>query len=323
MIMQEVAIREIDVECEDFRISEELASARLVDSLRVIGQLNPVILLRRDSRLVTICGFRRIHILRQLGNPAVVARILTETDDLDRHPLELALRDNLAHRELGPLEQARAVVKLQKLCDIPQDRILREYFPLLGLPRQESVLSGCAALDAAQPSLRRLLAEGVLTFSSTLRLARLSPEEQDRFAALMNSMRLSASSQKKMLELLDDIVGINGTTFTEPLYLPEVRELLQDTKLTPFQKGEKLYGVLYRLRYPRLTKALARFDTQRQQLKLPGEIHLSPHPYFETADMRIDFSAATLGKFQEFADELQKAAHSPAMEELFRISADC
>ena len=323
MILQEIAIREIDVECEDFRISEELAPARLVDSLRVIGLLNPAILLQRDSRPVIICGFRRIHILRQLGNPVVVARILTEADCLDMHPLELALRDNLAQRELEPLEQSRAVVKLQRFCDIPQDRLLREYFPLLGLPRQESVLSGCAALDVAQPSLRRLLAEGALTFSSTLRLARLSPAEQDRFAAMMDPIRLSASSQKKMLELLDDIAGMNGTTFTEPLYLPEVRELMQDEKLTPFQKGEKLYGVLYRLRYPRLTKALERFDAQRLRLKLPGEIRLSPHPYFETADIRMEFSVAALGRFREFADELQKAAHSPEAEELFRIPADC
>ncbi|MCL2877826.1 MAG: ParB N-terminal domain-containing protein, partial [Acidobacteria bacterium] len=73
MVLKDVEIGGIDAECEDLRISEELDSADLEDSLRAVGQLNPVILLERGARPIIVCGFRRIAALRRLGIRAVIA----------------------------------------------------------------------------------------------------------------------------------------------------------------------------------------------------------------------------------------------------------
>ena len=66
-----------------------------------------MILLDLQPRMAIVCGFRRIHALRQLDRTEVLARILS-TEDCDRTgAFLLALWDNLSHRQLSPLEKAR------------------------------------------------------------------------------------------------------------------------------------------------------------------------------------------------------------------------
>ena len=316
--MKDVEIDGIDAECEEFRISEYLDSESLTDSLRAVGQLNPLILFERDSRLVVVCGFRRFAALRQLGVRSAFARILTVEECRTTHPLILALYDNLAHRKLSPLEQARAAVKLRDICGITRERLISEYLPLLGLPPRENALAGCIALHAARPELRRLFAADALTLASMERLAKLSQDEQERFAAVMAAVRLSASMQKKTLDLLDDLAGMNQADFTAPVDSPDIHEFLRDAKLSSFQKGEKLYGTLYRLRNPRVARAQADFAAQRKRMGLPGAIRITPPPYFETAELRVEFEAASPEKFRELAAALQKAADCSEIEKLFR-----
>ena len=315
----DVEIDGIDAECDDFRISDDPDSAHLTDSLRAVGQLNPVILLERNTQPIVVCGFRRIATLRLLGARTVTARILTAEDCCAMHPLELALRDNLAHRKLSPLEQARAVAKLRDICGVTRERLINEYMPLLGLPPRENALTTCLALHVARPELRRLFATDALTLASIERLSKLSEDEQCRFAVLMKVVRLSASSQKKTLDLLDDLAGMNRTPFTAPLDASKIQEFLSDSKLSSFQKGEKLYGALYRLRNPRVARAEADFAEQRKRLGLPVAIRVTPPPYFETAGFRVEFDVANPEKFRELAAALQKVADSPELKKMFLI----
>ena len=316
-ISSSVDINGLDAECEDFRISEYLESASLEESLRAVGQLNPVILLDRGPGTVIVCGFRRVAALRRLGVHTVIARILTLEDCRATHPLELALYDNLAHRKLSPLEQARAVVKLRDICGIKRECLIEKYLPLLGLPPRENALEACFALHAVHPELRRLFDAEALTPASMERLAKLSKGEQKRFAALMTLIRLSASMQKKTLELLDDLSVMNRMRFTALLDMPEISEFLNDAKLSSFQKGEKLYGTLYRLRNPNVARAEACFAAQRKRLGLPGAIRVLPPPYFETDELRVEFTAANPQKFRELAAALKNAADSPELDKLW------
>ena len=317
MLLKDVELGEIDAECEEFRISEDMDSESLTDSLRAVGQLNPIILLERSECLIVVCGFRRLAALRRLGVHAAVARILTAEECRKTHPLKLALYDNLAHRELSPFEKARAVVMLRDICGVTRERLISEYLPLLGLPPRENALDGFIALHVARPELRRLFAVDALTLASMERLSKLSGDEQERFAAVMAAVRLSASLQKKTLDLLDDLAGMNRTAFTAPLDIPEIQEFLLDAKLSSFQKGEKLYVMLYRLRNPRVARAEADFAAQRKRLGLPGAIRVTPPPYFETAELRVEFEAASPEKFRELAAALQKAAESPELARIF------
>src|SRR5262249_40412604 len=134
MTFHRVALASIDLEDWRFRISEQLDSPRLLESLRQIGQLSPVCLrARKQSRLAVICGFRRLRALSSLGQADVLARIWNEGEQTDLELFRMALWENLSHRELSPLEKARVLTFLKDHGAVPYDQLVEIYLPVLGL----------------------------------------------------------------------------------------------------------------------------------------------------------------------------------------------
>ena len=319
MIFKEISIEEIDWDDETFRVSEELDSIAVLNSLREVGQLNPVVLRDQTPRKVIVCGFRRARALRKLGR-RILAQILSPSAVSRAAMFELALWDNLSHRHFSPLEKARALLKLRDVCGMPDEKLLTNYLPVLGLTPHESVLQAYLALNHIQPGLRQCLTDGRLTLSSIEILAKSPARVQDNFASLLSRIRLSASSQKKVLGLLEDLSSMADACLDAPLENHDVKVILDDPRLSPFQKGDKLYEVLYRLRNPNVSRALERFQSQKKLLGLPGSIRLSPHPFFETADLHVEFEASTPQRFRDLASALHTACQSPELERIFQIA---
>jgi len=317
MILKEIALQEIDFQDEMFRISETLDSDPLLESLRAIGQLNPAALTSSDSGYLIVCGFRRLCALKALGENRVLAWILPKKDSTPARCFEFALWDNLSHRQLSPLEKARVVFKLTNVFGVSQQTVMKVYLPVLGLTPHQAVLRSCLSLYRAHPGLQKCLIEGRLTQSSVEKLAEKSVQVQERLAQLMNQIRLSASLQKKVLNLLEELTAISGTEFGEPLCAPEAIQIINDSQLSFFQRGEKLNGLLYQMRYPRLSKAVDKFSADRQLLGLPGSIRISADPFFETGDLRVEFDASSPEQFRKLADALRSASRNPVLEELF------
>jgi len=172
MIAEEVKLEAMDIEDERFRISEDLDPVRLEESLRQIGQLHPVQLFRGEhSKLLVICGFRRLRALRKIGGLSAWARIWSASECDALAALHIAIWDNLSHRDLNPLEIARALASLKHLCSVPQETLVEKYLPLLGLKPHKNVLRGYLALHSAHPQIRQMLQDGRVTLSTAERLS--------------------------------------------------------------------------------------------------------------------------------------------------------
>jgi len=319
MDFKTIQFEEIDIEDETYRISEDLDSASVLDSLKEIGQLNPVLLLDQTPLKIVVCGFRRIRALRKLNRSEVFARILSKELHSTLQRFELSLWDNLSHRRLNSLEKARLLYKLGNTCGVSRDTLIQTYLPLLGLAPHESVLESYLKLNGIHPALRHWLVEDRLTLSSVDILAAMPHPVQSRIASLMDKIRLSASLQRKVLALLEELSTMAGDPMDAPLDNPVVQSILDDSRLSRFQKGEKLHAILYRMKYPGLSKALDRFQDTKKRLALPGSVRIIPHPFFENADLRVEFQASNAEHFRELTLALQTAAQSPDLEELFRV----
>ena len=202
MTFEEASLETIDFENETFRISENLDPPGLRASLNAVGQLCPVVLFPHGKALRIICGFRRLRALRDLGKNTALARIVDgESFDM-MQAFSLAFWDNLAHRQLHPLEKARALANLRNHFGVPDALIVRDYLPILDLSPAAGVLQSFLLLHGINPALRRCFTESRLTYGSLDALAAKSEALQERVAFLMGKIRLSASLQKKLLELL-------------------------------------------------------------------------------------------------------------------------
>jgi hypothetical protein len=319
MILEEIELGHIDFENDTYRISEDLECAPVRDSLREIGQLNPVLLLERHPRKQIVCGFRRLQALKQLNRRGALARILDDRTIDSRKAFDVALWENLSHRQFSPLEKARVLFKLRNLFKTSEHEIVQRYLPCLGLKPHQSVLHTYLRLNGLHAGPRKCFAEGKLTLSSMESLAEMPHAVQERLALCMERMQLSASMQKKVLVLLADLGAMRDVQLGAPLNDEEVQDVLHDSRLSPFQKGEKVHAYLYRKRYPRVSQAFQSFMERKKSIDLPGSIRIIPGPFFETPDLRVEFDASTAERFRELAAELNKAAQNPELDRLFDI----
>jgi len=319
MTFQTVRLDDIDFSDETFRITEDLALEKMMASLKATGQINPVVLLTRTaSPDVIVCGFRRLHALRQLGVREAMARM----EQPSRAPLEIfsmALLDNVSHRVLNPLECARALSVLEHSCDVDQSTLVEKYLPLMGLAPHKNVLCSYLSLHRLEPALRRLLREEHLTVSSAERLAGKSSETQQEYARVLDRVRLSAAMQRKVLDLLEELGALAAAGLKEVVDRPEIASVLKGPGLSPFQRGEKVHDALRRLASPRLCRAHDQFRAKGRSLKLPGKVCLAPDPCFETPRIRVDFEVSSAAEFRDVASALHQAAQNPALDGLFQL----
>ena len=319
MTMKQIPLEAISCTNYTFRISEELDSAPLADSIREVGLVNPLILFNLGDCCAIVCGFRRVNALKRLGRIEAAARVLpSDTFDPPRAFL-MALWENIAHRSLTPLEKARALSGLKEVCRFPEERLVREYLPVLGLAPDEHVLRCHLRLNDLHPDLRRCVADGRLTQSSVEVLSEMPQSTQENFAAVMGRLRWSAAMQKKALRVLGELSAASGEAFDAPLCHRQVAAVLNDPGLSPFQKGEKEFDLLYRLESPRLSEAEARFAANRLELELPGSVRLIPHPYFEEEGLQVEFHASGIEHLRHLTKALQDAAQTAEMERLFDL----
>ena len=197
---------------------------------------------------------------------------------------------------------------------------MRNFLPLFGLSPHRNVLRSYCRLHLLHPELRRLLKEGHLTPASAEHLAQTTPEVQAGVVPVWGKLHLSASRQREVLDLGEDLAALSGTTLAGVLTDPEILAIAEDARLSPPQRGEKIHAVLYRRRNPRLSKAKETFLAGEAALELPGTIRLSPDPYFETPRLRVEFEAVSAPAFREAVAALEHAGRTAALDRLFEIS---
>ncbi len=321
MIPMEVPLSAVDFEDETFRISEALDLDRMVASLNAVGQIHPVVLLERADgnghRIV--CGFRRLHGLRLMGRGQAMANLLHSTECSTLEAFLKAIWDNLSHRRLNPLEAARVLHTLKNVCGVESGILVERFLPLLGLSPHRHVLGSYLALHGLYPELRGLLLAGRLTLTTAECLARSTPELQRRVAPVLGRARFSASLQREVLELAKDLAAISGATLVEVLTRTEILSIAEDSNLSSFQRGEKIHGLLYRLRNPRVARARVAFLAEKAALGLPGTVRLSPDPFFESPRLRVEFDVNSARAFHETVKELERAGLNASLDRLFNI----
>ena len=159
----------------------------LVDSIKVHGIIQPLIVRRRGEKFELIAGERRWRAAQRVGLDEVPV-IAREASDQD--VLELALIENLQREDLNPIEEARAFARLAREFNLRQEDIAQKVgksrasvancMRLLDLDAQvqswltqDRISVGHAKVLLALKSHdeQRLLAEQILKRSLTVRAA--------------------------------------------------------------------------------------------------------------------------------------------------------
>ncbi|MFM7062770.1 MAG: ParB/RepB/Spo0J family partition protein [Actinomycetes bacterium] len=131
------------------------ALAGLVESVREMGVLQPVLVRPEGDGYVLIAGERRFRAAQRAGLLEIPA-VVRSVDDLGS--LEQALVENLHRQDLNPLEEAAAYQQLIEDFGLTQEQVAKR------VGKTRPTVANHLRLFQLSPTAQKLLGDGDLTF---------------------------------------------------------------------------------------------------------------------------------------------------------------
>jgi ParB family chromosome partitioning protein len=177
-------------------VFDEEALDELVDSIREVGVLQPVVVRPADDGYELIMGERRWRATQAAGLETIPA-IIRQTDDGDM--LRDALLENLHRAQLNPLEEAAAYQQLLDDFGCTQEELSGR------IHRSRPQISNTLRLLKLPPLVQRRVAAGVLSAGHARALLGLpDPAAMERLAQRIVAEGLSVRAVEEIVTVGDD-----------------------------------------------------------------------------------------------------------------------
>ena len=275
----------------------------LVESVKRFGIVYPPLVRVSGSGFQVLDGFLRIEAARLCRRDVIPCSVCTKCLDhwhLARFLLSITLSHGLPHI----LDSAVILNKMIAL--LPQDRVIRDILPLLGLKPNMKVLQRFLPLSGLDEEMGRALLAQRINHDMALRLMELEPEVRSRVSTLFLQFRYS---QSKQFEILDNLLDIAAREQVSPVQILEETgwngKGLEPPGENRAAAGDALRIELRKRRYPTIADLERAWRTKIKSLRLPPSISLSPPSSFEGSTYRISFAFKTMEEYRELLSRLK------------------
>lgn len=199
-VVQTVPLSSIDPNRDQPRKEfREESLKELADSIRAVGVIQPIVVMKRGNRYSIIAGERRWRASRMAGLNEVPV-IVRDWDEMTR--LKAALIENLQRDDLNPVEEALGIRALMDKCELTQEAASG----VIGKSR--SAIANSLRLLTLPDDVLALLKDGSLSAGHGRALVSVSPERQSKLAILTVQQgwsvrqleRICAQPEKKPVE---------------------------------------------------------------------------------------------------------------------------
>ncbi len=171
----------------DFREKE---LNELMESIRLYGIIQPLVVTPKGAGYELIAGERRLRAAQALGLREVPA-LVREAEEQEK--LELALIENIQREDLNPIELALAYRKLIDEFNVTHDQIAAQ------VGKSRPVISNTLRFLALPERIQTALVKGEITARHALSIAGLDTEEK-QLALFEKFIRTGMSSSRAMKE---------------------------------------------------------------------------------------------------------------------------
>jgi ParB family chromosome partitioning protein len=314
--IQRVPISHIDMTDEAFSVNFMPDLQNLRSSIDEVGVIQPVLLRKKQDGYQIVSGFRRISILKDLGCPDSLARIIDEQELGDLQLFSSSLHENLTTRGFNAVEMAIALEKLIQQFRVDPGVIVKKYLPLFNLESDEKILNTYLSLARMEEEIKGYVLREEVSRTNIRKLAIYSSEDRLALFALFSPLKLGENRLREMFSLLDEISKRDRLRVREIVDWPEIQAILLHKELTASQRTERVKKILMDLRYPKLHELEETFNRKRRSLDLPSQVSLSHSPFFEGKELKIEFQFETVEQFQSIVSSLSSLVSNRELKEL-------
>lgn len=177
----------------------------LVESIRELGVLQPILVRQTETGFEIIAGERRWRAAKRVGLPTIPAVVRT-ADDVSS--LEQALVENLHRQDLNALEEAAAYQQLIEDFGMTQDQVAKR------VGKSRSAVANHLRLFQLSPAVQKLVGEGLLSAGhAKALLSHPDRAYQENIAKRVVAESLSVREVEQLIkERLDLEAGLGTTT---------------------------------------------------------------------------------------------------------------
>lgn len=303
---------EINLADDRFRISYHFDLDRLLLSIKKIGIVYPVVVVRRDDpRFVVLSGWKRVFACLELSLPEIPVFLLEEDDDL--RAFLFGLYENLASRSFNILEKAEILQRLDRFVQ-EEKKIVRQFFSLLDIPGNLSYLDTYLKIARLDPESKKLIFDKKMTLTSAQLLTEFDLQERVRLLPLISPLSLN-----KLKQFLEDLFELTKKTENPAAVLlsePEIQDVARAGNLSPLQKAERIRALVRTKRYPNLSAWKQSFEASLKKARLSKEVAFDAPSFFEDQEFAVAFN---LKNKETFLKRLAKLQDLASDQNLFRI----
>jgi ParB family chromosome partitioning protein len=316
--IQNIPLEQIDLSDDTFSINYLPDLQKLRSSIKRVGLIQPVLLRTKKDHYQIVCGFRRIHVLKELGKREVDSEVFGEKETDEFQLFSLSLHENQTTRGFNAVETAIALDKLIHRFQIDSSVVIETFLPFFSLEPNEKILNTYLSLFGMENEIKTYVLKEEVSRSNIRRLSKLTPDNRKAVLSLISPLKLGENRLRETLALLEEISRRNRCEGKDVFQRPEIQAILSQKELTPSQKTERIKKVLMDLRYPRLQQMEKAFEKKRKDLNLPVTISLHHPPFFEGKRIKIEFQFETPEEYRRIVESLLNLRDKKELEEIIQ-----
>lgn len=304
-----IEINQIDLNDITFKITTDISTDDLIESIKNVGLISPPILrYTADKRYIVVSGFRRVGACRSLGWQHIDARVVSETQS-DLNPLKLAIADNCLNRQLNVIEQSVSISKLSVF--FPDDITLSRESQKIGLNVNPKLLKKLRKINSVDNDLKEKISAGIIPFSIGLELSEMEQSEAIAISQIIEQLHLTLNHQKEIIRLAQEGARLNNVPILDVIKDGNVTDVINDPGLDRNQKIKKIRRYLKQIRYPEIVRFETNYLACLQRMKLPESIQLNPPADFEGNNFSMVLHFQDLKQFKTVNDRLNELQDHP------------
>ncbi|MFW5957996.1 MAG: ParB/RepB/Spo0J family partition protein [Desulfosalsimonas sp.] len=306
----------IDLSDRRYLYTDQQGIEELADSVGFVGLVSPPVLqTKQEGGFRIVAGFRRVSACISLKLEQIPARVVAaKTDPL--YCFQISAADNAASRTLGPGEQCRLVEKLHELCGTKED--VSQALESAGLRMPVALVDKYIRLSRLPDEIRQGVSGNYISFNTALDMESLPRSSATAVAEVFRRLRPGLNKQREILEGLRDLAGRRQSSIDSILKGPEFSEIIRPENIDCGRRLGLFRSLLYRLRYPWLSRAEDMFYRRKKKLGLGSDMDLKPPAYFEDTvyTMILRFSSAR--QLCCHAQTLERICRHPELEAILK-----
>ena len=288
----------------------------LQNSIERVGLLSPPYLYYNNNAQYyqIVCGLRRIQACITAGWKDITAHIIDPGSD-EKELLLLSLYDNLSHRVLNPVEQARAALKL--LAYDAADTVIREYLPLMGLPPTEKTLNHLLCVARLDPEIQDAVAQGRLCEAACCKACLPRRRRPEGFVQTVFRRYIAAPANRRKSSRIAWISACGRKPGAVP-YCRSARYKQSSRRIScPSPRRATAYVLTFANGvFPGFHEREEKFLQQRKNLRLPAGVQLLPPPSFEGGRFRFEIEFNHTGDLQQKAEAVMSMANNQLLKDI-------